>query len=246
MNKINELVNNLKSPEVRNEISKNLKEKQENFLESNLGKAINTGIDIGIKIALPNWLEDDVIDIKDTILNDGFKAGVQMTINKAINMGKAIEGIITGNFENMEQIKSVVKSGGLLDGISKLLDNAIDWAKKNKKIKAQTAKMLKSGKKTILESVEKNIDNSLQNQVTAVEKIDSYIEKWTNYYNSQDLTNMKKIYTRMEKEMEKIMPLQDILNKVGQIENLHELIVNNGGDFNLSQEEIELAKMLAN
>lgn len=246
MNKINELVNNLKSPEVRNEISKNLKEKQENFLESNLGKAINTGIDIGIKIALPNWLEDDVIDIKDTILNDGFKAGVQMTINKAINMGKAIEGIITGNFENMEQIKSVVKSGGLLDGISKLLDNAIDWAKKNKKIKAQTAKMLKSGKKTILESVEKNIDNSLQNQVTAIEKIDSYIEKWTNYYNSQDLTNMKKIYTRMEKEMEKIMPLQDILNKVGQVENLHELIVNNGGDFNLSQEEIELAKMLAN
>lgn len=246
MNKINELVNNLKSPEVRNEISKNLKEKQENFLESNLGKAINTGIDIGIKIALPNWLEDDVIDIKDTILNDGFKAGVQMTINKAINMGKAIEGIITGNFENMEQIKSVVKSGGLLDGISKLLDNAIDWAKKNKKIKAQTAKMLKSGKKTILESVEKNIDNSLQNQVTAIEKIDSYIEKWTNYYNSQDLTNMKKIYTRMEKEMEKIMPLQDILNKVGQVENLYELIVNNGGDFNLSQEEIELAKMLAN
>lgn len=244
MKKINELINDLKSPEVRNDISNNLKEKQEEFLESTLGKIINTGIDVGIKAVLPDWLEDEIIEIKDSILNDGFKSGIQMTINKAIDMGKAIEGIFTGNFESISQIKSVIKSGGLLDSISKLLDNVIDWAKKNKKINSSTAKFIKASKKTILETIENNIDNSLKNQVTAIEKLNGYIEKWTNYYNAQDLTNMKKIYTRIKNEMEKIIPIQDVLNRVEQVENLHELIINNGGDFNLSEEELELSTML--
>lgn len=244
MKKINELINDLKSPEVRNDISNNLKEKQEEFLESTLGKIINTGIDVGIKAVLPDWLEDEIIEIKDSILNDGFKSGIQTTINKAIDMGKAIEGIFTGNFESISQIKSVIKSGGLLDSISKLLDNVIDWAKKNKKINSSTAKLIKASKKTILENIENNIDNSLKNQVTAIEKLNDYIEKWTNYYNAQDLTNMKKIYTRIKNEMEKIIPIQDVLNRVEQVENLHELIINNGGDFNLSEEELELSTML--
>jgi len=246
MNKLGELINNLKNPEVRNEIANNLKEKQEEFLESNLGQVINTGIDIGLKAVLPEWLEDEIIEIKDTALNDGFKEGVQIAINKAIDMGKAIEGIFTGNFESISQIKSVIKSGGLLDTVSDLLDDVISWAKDEKLISSSTAKLIKSSKKTILKSIEDSIDNSLEDQVTAIEKIDGYIEKWNNYFNEQDLTNMKKIYTRMQKEMEKIIPIQDVLNRVEQIENLQELIINKNGDFNLTEEEIELSSMLVN
>jgi len=246
MNKLEELINNLKNPEVRNEIANNLKEKQEEFLESNLGQVINTGIDIGLKAVLPEWLEDEIIEIKDTALNDGFKEGVQIAINKAIDMGKAIEGIFTGNFESISQIKSVIKSGGLLDTVSDLLDDVISWSKDEKLISSSTAKLIKSSKKTILKSIEDSIDNSLEDQVTAIEKIDGYIEKWNNYFNEQDLTNMKKIYTRMQKEMEKIIPIQDVLNRVEQIENLQELIINKNGDFNLTEEEIELSSMLVN
>ena len=244
MNKIGELINNLKNPEVREEISNNLKEKQEEFLESTLGQIVNNAIDVGIRAVLPEWLEDEIIEIKDSVLNDGFKEGVQMAINKAIDMGKAIEGIFTGNFENLSQIKTVIQSGGLLDTISKLLDNVITWAKDQKLISSSTAKLLKSSKKTILNNIENSIDNNLEDQVESIEKIDSYIEKWTNYYKEQDLTNMKKIYTRMQNELEKVLPIQDVLDKVEQIENLHELIVNNGGDFNLTEEELELSAML--
>lgn len=246
MNKLGEIMNNLKNPEVRNEFSNNLKEKQEEFLESNLGKIINTGIDIGLKAVLPEWLEDEIIEIKDTVLNEGFKEGLQIAINKAIDMGKAIEGIFTGNFESISQIKSVIKSGGLLDTVSDLLDDVISWAKDEKLISSSTAKLIKSSKKTILQSIEDSIDNSLEDQVTAIEKIDGYIEKWNNYFNEQDLTNMKKIYTRIKKEMEKIVPIQDVLNRVEQIENLQELIINKNGDFNLTEEEMELSSMLVN
>lgn len=244
MNKIGELINDLKNPEVREEISNNLKEKQQEFLESTLGQIINTGIDVGIRAVLPEWLEDEMIEIKDSVLNDGFKSGVKMAISKAIDMGKAIEGIFTGNFENLSQIKAVIQSGGLLDTISKLLDNVITWAKEEKLINSSTAKLIKSSKKTIIQSIEDSIDNSLEDQVTAIEKLDGYIEKWNNYYKEQDLTNMKKIHTRIQKEMEKIIPIEDVLTRVEQLENMHELIINNRGDFNLSEEELELANML--
>lgn len=241
---LSELINNLKNPEVREEISNNLKEKQEEFLESTLGQIINTGIDVGIRAVLPEWLEDEIIEIKDSVLNDGFKEGVKIAISKAIDMGKAIQGIFTGNFESISQIKAVIQSGGLLDTISKLLDNVITWAKEEKLINSSTAKLIKSSKKTIIENIEDSIDNSLENQVTAIEKIEGYIEKWNNYYKEQDLTNMKKIYTRMKNELEKVLPIQDVLDKTEQLGNLHELIVNNGGDFNLTEEELELSTML--
>ena len=37
-----------------------------------------------------------------------------------------------------------------------------------------------------MKSIEDSIDNSLEDQVTAIEKIDGYIEKWNNYYKEQD------------------------------------------------------------
>lgn len=239
-----EAINNLKEIELKNEKQNELTVKQENFLETTLGQIINTGIDVGIRAILPEWLEDEIIEIKDSVLNDGFKEGVKIAINKAIDMGKAIQGIFTGKFESISQIKSVIESGGLLDAISKILDNVITWAKDKEIISSSTAKLIKSSKKTIIENIENSIDNSLDNQVTAIEKIDGYIEKWNNYYKEQDLTNMKKTYTRMKNELEKIVPIQDVLDKIEKLGNLHELIVNNGGDFNLTEEEIELSTML--
>ena len=126
---LSEAINNLKELEIKEEKTNNLVEKQDNFLESTLGQIINTGIDVGIRAILPEWLEDEFIEIKESVLNDGFKEGVKVAINKAIDMGKAIQGIFTGNFENFSQIKAVIESGGLLDTISKLLDNVITWAK---------------------------------------------------------------------------------------------------------------------
>lgn len=46
---------------------------QKNFLDSTLGKAINTAIDIGIRAVLPEFVEDQVINIKDNLINYGLK-----------------------------------------------------------------------------------------------------------------------------------------------------------------------------
>ena len=106
-------------------------ENQKSFLETNLGQVINGGIDLGLKALLPDIIEDEVIEIKDSILTDGFKAGIKTAINNVMDMGKGILGIFTGKFENMSQVKSVIEKGGLIDSISDVLDWGINKAKEN-------------------------------------------------------------------------------------------------------------------
>ena len=59
----------------------NIGQKQNKFLDTMLGKAINTGINLGIRALLPNFIEDQVISLKDTLIKEGLGA----TIKKAIN-----------------------------------------------------------------------------------------------------------------------------------------------------------------
>lgn len=46
---------------------------QKSFLESTLGKAVNTAIDIGLRAILPDFVENQVIGIKNNLLNYGLK-----------------------------------------------------------------------------------------------------------------------------------------------------------------------------
>ena len=109
MKLLDNVIEKLNTKDINNSLSK-LEEKSQKFLETKLGQVVNTGIDFGIKAVLPDWLEGEIIEIKDSVLNDGFKEGVQMAVNKALDLGKALEGIFTGNFESISQIKTVIKS----------------------------------------------------------------------------------------------------------------------------------------
>ena len=110
-------------------INNKIEKEQVNFLETDIGKAINSAIDIGLKAALPNLIEDQVIDIKNTIMEQGFKEGINEIIKTGLDYGKSAIGIITGEFENISQIQMAVKNGGILDNVSKLLDLSINFAK---------------------------------------------------------------------------------------------------------------------
>ena len=39
--------------------------KQNSFLQTNIGKAINNGVNFGLRIVLPDVVEDDIIEIKE-------------------------------------------------------------------------------------------------------------------------------------------------------------------------------------
>ena len=70
--------------EIKNDL---LNEKdQKNFLETTLGKTINTAIDIGIRAILPDFIDDQVINIKNNLLKNGLKEGISKTIDDTIEI----------------------------------------------------------------------------------------------------------------------------------------------------------------
>ena len=155
-----------------------IEEKQKSFLETTLGKTINTGIDIGIRTILPDYIEDQIIDLKNNLINYGLKDGIKKSIDDAINLGKSAIGIITGNFENISQVQNAVKSGGIIDNISSLLDNVIDRVETKGVINYTVAKTIKQGKNSILNNVEKNINETFNNQIKALSYTEKYIDNW--------------------------------------------------------------------
>ena len=96
------------------ELNNNLEieKEQKNFLETTLGKTINTGIDIGIRAILPDYIEEQIIDLKDNLIKYGLKEGIKKSIDDAINIGKSAIGIVSGNFENIAQMQEAIKNGG--------------------------------------------------------------------------------------------------------------------------------------
>ena len=164
--------------EITQNIDNKLKEFQESFLQTDIGQAINSAVDIGLKTILPDLIEDQIIDIKNAILENGFKEGINEVITSAINTGKSFTGVLTGNFENISQIQLAVKTGGILDKTSELLDYAINLANKKDLIDRTTTSLIKNGKNTLISSISNKIEETLTNQLKAVEKIEKYSKKW--------------------------------------------------------------------
>ena len=230
---------------LNNNLTNNLEVKQNNFLQSALGKAINNGINIGLRYVLPNWAEDKVIELKDNLLNYGLKDGVSKTIQSVIETGKSAIGIVTGNFENVNQINEAVKNGGIIDSVSEIFDSVLNKIYSTGKINSTTFNLIRNGKNSILNNVEKNIEATLTSQITSSQRMENYINNWKNYFDKKDFLGMEKEYKKIKLELKDLVPLENTINNARAIENLHNLIKNNGQNFDLTQEEIELANKLS-
>ena len=233
--------------EVENNLT--VEKEQKGFLESTLGKTINAAVDIGIRALLPDFIDEQIINIKDNLLEYGLGDGIKKTIDDAIDLGKSAIGIFTGDFENISQMQSAVKNGGLIDGVSSLLDTVVDKVSEAGLISNGVAETIKQGKDVILNNVESNIENTFSEQYSAIENIDNYINNWKDSFEKQDFDNMEKEYLKLEEQMQTIAPLTKTIEEAKTIELLHNLILhnlikNNGQDFNLSQEQLELVEKL--
>lgn len=244
-NNINNNINNNLDNELNNTINYTVTpEKQNNFLETTLGKTINTALNVGLRFLLPNIIEDQVIEIKDTIIKDGFKEGLNKTISSAIDLGKSATGIITGKFDNVAQMQAAVEKGGLIDTVSNCIDFGLKVGRQTGVIPQNVASIIKSGKNILMNNIESNIENTLTTQLKGIEKLNKYIDNWNAYYKEQNFPKMEQEYDKIRNKLKDLVPIQETLTKAYQVQNLHNLIKNKGRDFNLSEEEIELARKL--
>lgn len=219
---------------------------QNNFLNSSLGKVVNTAVDLGLRWVLPDFLENQVIDIKNSLIKGGLKEGIDKAINGAVELGKSVTGIFTGKFENVSQAQNAIKNGGIIDGISNVLDTALTTSARKGWVQGNVVSMIRQGKNVILDNISSNIESEFVSQLDHIEKLGKYENNWRNYYKNQDFEGMEREYNKIKDRLKEILPIENTLKQAREIENLHLLIKNNGHNFNLSQEQLELAGLLVN
>ncbi len=236
----NNLENNLNK---ENEIIKT--EDQTKFIETTLGKTINFGLDIGLRALLPDYIEQQVIDIKNTLMQEGFSNGIKKVVSSAIDFGKSAIGIVTGNFENISQVQTAIKNGGIIDSVSGIVDSVLNKVNKTGKLPYNITNTIRKGKNIILNSITNKIEEEFTNQLDAAEKLQKYENNWKQYFNNKDFIGMQREYEKIREKLKILIPMENTLKQARTIENLHTLIKNNGQDFNLSKEELELVNLLA-
>ena len=230
--------------EIENKINNKIETEKNNFFENIIGKTINTSIDIGLKAILPDLIENQIIDIKNALIKNGLKSGIDVAIESAVDLGKSTKGIFTGNFENISQVRTAIGEGGIVDSVSKVLDKTINKTINKGYINDKIGELIKGGKNIILENIRNNIKGEMDIQEIELKKLDENIKKWEACYKNKDFEGMTKAYNKINEQVEKTIPLENILKNVTKVNSIHNLIKNNGKNFNISEIEIKLAEKL--
>lgn len=222
----------------------NLDKQQNTFLESSLGKVIDSSVDLGLRAILPNFIEDEVIEIKDTLIKEGFSEAINKAIDGAIDIGKSALGIVTGKFESVSQAEKAVEKGGIVDSVSNILDFTLDKVSDMGLLSKNITKVIKSGKDALIDNVSSDIKKEFKTQNKNIENLNKYNNSWKESFEAKDFSSMEKYIKKINNLLNKTLPLENTIKNARTIENLHELIKNNGKSFELTNEELQLAELL--
>ena len=222
----------------------NLDKQQNNFLESTLGQVIDSSVDLGLRAILPNFIEDEVIEIKDTLIKEGFSEAVNKAIDSAIDIGKSALGIVTGKFESVSQAEKAVEKGVIVDSVSDVLDFTLDKVSDMGLLSKNITKVIKSGKDALIDNVSSDIKKEFKTQNKNIENLNKYNNNWKESFEAKDFSSMEKYMKKINNLLNKTLPLENTIKNARTIENLHELIKNNGKSFELTNEELQLAELL--
>ena len=228
-----------------NNVGDTISNLQEKFVESNFGKIVKEVMNVGIRVALPDFAENMVIDVTNSLYDNGLKDGIKEIWNNIKSYGKSFLGVSTGKFENIEQIQKATKNGGILDTISSAFDFALEKAVDNEKITRKTRQSIKTQKNEMIKKMKKEIEAEVDNQEINVQKINEYATKWQEAFDNKDLKGMKNANKNLKKYLENTMPLENILSESKKIDIIQNL-VENTGSFDITNEEKELAGALSN
>ena len=105
-------------------------------------------------------------------------------------------------------------------------------------------KTLKAGKNALMNNITKNIEGEFEKQVNNIEKLEKYTKNWSVYFNNKDFDGMQREFEKIKDKIKNVAPIENTIKNARTVENLHMLIKNNGKNFNLTDEELALVKML--
>jgi len=229
--------------ELGNKLNNNLEYLQNNFLKTNIGQLANTAVDFGLKVLLPDFVENEVIEVKDAFITGGIEDALNKTLENAIELGKKALGINNSDFKSIVQAKDALKEGNYLEGISNTLNFVLEKLEKSNLISSNVSSLIKNGKDIILNNIDSNVENEFEQEIKALGKIEKYIANWEKFYSNKNIDGMNNELNKIEKQMKKILPIENIIKNVNKIENINNLI-NNSENFDFNNVYLELANQI--
>ncbi len=215
-----------------------------NEIVSKILDATNNALETGLKAILPDFIEDDVIDIKNKFFQEGFSEGIKETINKLEDVGKSVVGIFTGNFESIEQVKRVIQNNGILDGISEVIDKILKKLLDGNKISKEIYNLIKNGKKQLISTIEKGFENLYKENSYNMDTLNQYCSEWKKQYNEKDYEGMENTMKKIKQKLSSSKLVEETIKQARNIENIQNYINEKGSLDEISDDERALLEKI--
>ena len=89
----------------------------------------------------------------------------------------------------------------------------------------------------------KNVKNEFLKEKEIVKNIGENVKNWEKSYLAKDSNGLNNYYNKIKENVEKVMPIESVLNNFKIIENVNK-IINNSYDFNYDPMYLDLAKKI--
>lgn len=215
----------------------NLGDQASNIL-SNISNAFSNAVKKGAeKIDFPDNLGEKV---KSGLEKIDLKEIGSAAVEQALKTGMKNLGMKTTTFNNLKNIVTAVKEGNLKDGLESGLNIAIDLLKV-----PQTAKtLLKNGKDLILNQVfEDELKRVMTKQKNTISRIDKKCTQMEEAFKINDVKTLDRVAKTLKTDLEKVMPIQNVIQKGQETLNRYQLYKNKG-EVELTDDEKELCQKL--
>lgn len=210
----------------------------------NMPKIANNALNFGLKAILPDFIEDDIIQIKDSFINEGFEKGLEEAKEKAEEVWKSVKGVFTGEFDTVGEIQKLIQKNGILDTASDLVDKITKLLLSKKIINKTTYNLIKTGKKEILNALEGELNNYYKIDTYDLERLNEQIEKWQKNYNDSDYESMEKTAKTILNILDKVDQIEAVINKARNIQKVQKYIQEKGSKEKLTKAERKLIEAI--
>lgn len=190
------------------------------------------------KIDFPDGIGDFV---KESVGKIDLKEVGSSAIENALKTGMKNLGMKSSTFNNLKDIFDAVKSGNLKEGLEAGLNIAIGTLK----IPTTAKTIIRNTKSLILDQVfEDELKKLMEKQKNTISRIDKKCIQMEEAFKSNDTKTLDRVAKTLKTDLEKVMPIQNVITRGSNILNQYQLYKNKG-TTELSQIEKELCQQLA-
>ncbi len=206
---------------------------------SEVSNAFTNAIDKGIeKINVDTTIQNSV---KDIMKKEQVKTAGAQAIEAALRIGAKVIGINNSTFNSAKQILDALKTGDLKKGLAGVIDIGIDLIKG---VPAEAKKLIKSSKNLILgETFDSELKNVMVKQKNTIDRLDKKCNKFDEALSKNDDKEMAKQIKSIKADLDKVMLIENTINRARATVNKYELMQNKGV-YELSKAEYEVIEKI--